>query len=104
MSHQATGSTAISDRTLYPLGLETITGLSAAKSLTVPTGAVYAEIAVEGAAVRWRDDGTAPTAAVGMPMAVGTHRFHTALLSALKLIEQAASATVTVAYYGVGND
>jgi len=98
----ATGRTAVSDRSLYPLGVETITGLSSAKGLTVPTGAVYALIAVETKAIRWRDDGTNPTAATGMPQAADTERLYTGDLSAIKLIEQSASAAVTVAYYGVG--
>lgn len=41
--------------------------LASATSLTVPTGATIAQICVETAGVRYRDDGTAPTSSVGIP-------------------------------------
>ena len=58
-----------------PLGYQQITSLSASTGLTVPTTGmqrpVRAIITPETQAVRWRDDGTAPTAAIGYPLAVG---------------------------------
>lgn len=53
---------------LTPLGFEQVTaGFGAAQSLpNVPDGAEVALIQVDGNAIRWRDDGTAPTATVGM--------------------------------------
>ena len=83
-----------------PLGFQQITGLSAAKSLTVPTGATYAIISPGAQAVRWRDDGTAPTATVGMPIAVGTNFTYSGSLAAIQFIEQTASAVLNVSYYG----
>lgn len=47
------------------IGFEQITALSTAKALTPTAGAVKAEIQVEGGAVRFRPDGTAPTTSVG---------------------------------------
>jgi hypothetical protein len=54
-----------------PLGYQQITSLSSATALTVPTGATVAVIIPETQAIRWRDDGTNPTASVGMPLASG---------------------------------
>lgn len=88
-----------------PCGYEKITGLSAAKGLTAPTtkGDVNAcIIRTEGAAVRWRDDGTNPTAAEGIGMSVTDPPFeYTGDLSAIKFFEQAASATLYVSYYQI---
>ncbi len=49
-----------------PLGYQQITGapMTAGTGLTVPAGATMALISVSGATMRWRDDGTAPTASV----------------------------------------
>ena len=84
-----------------PKGFQSITGLSAAQSLMVPTGATYALISPSAQAVRWRDDGTAPTASVGMPIAVNAAPFvYSGNLAAIQFIEQTASATLNVSYYG----
>jgi hypothetical protein len=71
----------------------------AATALTVPAGARYCVVTCESQAVRWRDDGTAPTASVGFPLAVGAVLTYSAKLSALKFISQIAGATLDVAYY-----
>lgn len=81
------------------LGFEQLTGLSGAVSLNVPDGARYAIIAVETKAVRWRDDGTAPTSAIGMPLPVGAFFFYAGDLYAMQIIEQSASASISVSYY-----
>lgn len=82
-----------------PLGYEQITSLSAAAALTVPAGAAVAVIEAETQAVRWRDDGTDPTATVGMPLPTGRVFVYAGALSAIKFIEQAASAKLNVNYY-----
>lgn len=82
-----------------PLGYEQITALSGSTALTVPAGARLAIIIVETKAVRWRDDGTAPTATVGMPQEVGDMLFYTGDLAVIRFIEQAASAKLNVSYY-----
>ena len=81
------------------LGYQQITSLSASTQLTVPSGATMALIVAETQAVRWRDDGTAPTASVGMPLAVGTSLSYDGDLKAIRFIQQAASATLNVSYY-----
>lgn len=81
------------------LGYQQITSLSASTALTVPAGATMALIVAETQAVRWRDDGTAPTATVGMPLAIGVSLSYDGDLKAIRFIEQAASAKLNVAYY-----
>jgi hypothetical protein len=84
------------------ISYQQITSLSAAAGLTVPTNAAGAVITAESQGVRWRSDGTDPTASVGMPLASGASiTFSTrAELLALKFIEQTTSAKLNIAYYG----
>ncbi|MDB5280874.1 MAG: hypothetical protein JWR61_5829 [Ferruginibacter sp.] len=87
---------------LVPLGYQQIGTLTGATGLTVPSGATLAIISAEGTAVRWRDDGVAPTAAIGVPMAITDSPLqYSGTLAALKFIEQTASAKLNVAYYRV---
>jgi hypothetical protein len=81
------------------LGYQQITSLSASTALTVPLGATLAVIIPESQAVRWRDDGTAPTGSVGMPLAIATTLSYDGDLSRIRFIEQAASAKLNVSYY-----
>lgn len=85
---------------LRPLGYQQITSLSASTALTVPEGTALALISCAGTAVRWRDDGTAPTSAVGYPLPIGGELVYAAAFSALRFIEQSASATLDICYYG----
>jgi len=81
------------------LGYQQITSLSASTALTVPLGATLAVIIPESQAVRWRDDDTAPTGSVGMPLAIATTLSYDGDLSRIRFIEQAASAKLNVSYY-----
>lgn len=81
------------------LGYQQITSLAAAAGLTVPPGATYAVISPGAQAVRWRDDGTNPTATVGMPIPVNGVFTYAGDLTAIKFIEQAASAQLNISYY-----
>jgi hypothetical protein len=89
------------------LGYQQITSLSSAANLTVPARdkmgnkqqATIALITPETQAVRWRDDGIAPTAAVGMPLAVGVTLQYDGDLTNIKFIEQTASAKINISYY-----
>jgi hypothetical protein len=81
------------------LGYQQITSLSASTGLTVPSGATLALIVPETQNVRWRDDGTAPTASVGMPIFVGASLSYDGDLNRIRFIQQAASATLNVSYY-----
>ncbi len=88
-----------------PLGYQQIASLSGAQSLTVPAGTKLILITPETQAVRWRDDGTAPTATVGYPLAAGSELRYTgtaAGMRAIQVIEQTASAKLNITYYGNG--
>ena len=85
-----------------PLGFQqlTATQLGSAVSLTVPAGANFAVISVETAAVRFRDDGAAPTAAIGVLLADNTLPFeYWGNLNAIQFIAQTGSPIVNVSYY-----
>jgi len=87
-------------------GYQQIT-VDSSKGLTVPTTApdglnakpVFALIVAEGAAVRWRDDGTAPTASVGMPLAIGVPLQYDGDLNKIRFIQQAATGIINISYY-----
>jgi len=89
------------------LGYQQITDLSSAVGLTVPTLApdgsnqkpTFALIICETQGVRWRDDGTAPSASVGMPLAAGVPLQYDGDLNKIKFIQQSASAKLNVSYY-----
>jgi hypothetical protein len=94
----------INDSKLAPVaGFQTITVGAAAGGLTVPQKAVMAILIVETANIRYRDDGTDPTAAVGMLVAAGAQGVTvcTGALSTIRLIRVTVDATVSVSYYGV---
>ena len=70
----------------------------------IPAGTSLIRIAPEGQAIRWRDDGTAPTTAIGHPLAVGAELIYTARGAAsLRVIGQVANAILNVTFYGQGS-
>lgn len=81
------------------IGFQQITPLTSAQSLTVPAGARVAVIHAEAQVIRWRDDGTAPTATVGMRLVVGGELYYDGELTKLKMIEEVAGAKANVTYY-----
>lgn len=94
------GSRDISPAPLRPYGFQTIASLVTAKGLIVPKGALIALIQIEGADARWRDDGPAPTASVGMFLGNGQTLQYTGDLEKIKLIAASAGATANISYYG----
>ncbi len=84
---------------LTPLGFQFITSLATSTPLTVPTGATEALIQVMSQNVRWRDDGVAPTATVGMQLRAGGDMLYTGKLTAIRFIEEALGASLNVSYY-----
>ena len=88
------------------LGYQQFTA-AASTALTVPVRDInglsstptVAIIVPEGQGVRWRDDGTAPTASVGMPLAAGSVLVYDGDLTRIRFIQQAATATINVSYY-----
>lgn len=81
------------------LGYQQITSLSSATGLTIPQGTTLALIVPETQNVRWRDDGTNPTASVGMPIFVGASLSYDGDLSRITFIESTAGATLNISYY-----
>lgn len=83
-----------------PVGYQQITSASTSQALTIPANARWAIIVPESQAVRFRDDGSDPTATVGTPLAVGQPLLYTGNLKAFRVIEQTASAKINVSFYG----
>jgi hypothetical protein len=89
------------------LGYQQITSLSASTGLTIPSTSpmglaimpVLAVIIAENAAVRWRDDGVAPTAGIGMPLSAGTTFLYDGDLNRIRFIQQTAGAVINISYY-----
>lgn len=81
-----------------PLGHAQQSVTTAAAFASVPPGATYVIVSAESA-IRWRDDGTNPTAAIGMPIAAGGTTVYDGNLAAFKMISQSGTAVVNVAYY-----
>lgn len=84
------------------LGFEQNTSLSSATGLaSIPAGADLALLQVTGQNVRWRDDGTNPTATIGMVLtAAGDPYPYSGDLTKIKFIEVSASAVLNVTYFG----
>lgn len=83
-----------------PLGYRQVSGISASTTLQdIPRGATVVMVRADAQAVRWRDDGTDPTASIGMPLSAGDTLVYEGDLSAIAFIEQAAGAVLDVAYY-----
>lgn len=98
------GSSDSGEPILAALGYEQLTVAGASIGLaSIPGTAQFALITIETAAIRYRDDGVAPTAAVGMPMVAQQSLFYNggqSGLSALRFIRQTAtSATLNALYY-----
>ena len=86
---------------LKALGHQQITVLTASTALTVPVGTTLVLVTPTGTAVRWRDDGVAPTASIGYPLAANTELSYDGRdPTLLRFIEQSASSVLNVAYYG----
>ena len=80
-----------------PLGFSQITPTTAV-TLSAPATSRYCYVMTETNSVRWRDDGTNPTASVGFLLPVNTQMVVTNL-SVFKIIQTAVSATVDVSCY-----
>ena len=86
---------------LEPLGYQQIVAatLASATALTVPSRSQVAIMKVEAGALRWRDDGSDPTSAVGMLEADGAKFFYCGDLSTFKAIRVDATTILNVSYY-----
>lgn len=88
-------------------GYQQITSLGTSSALTVPVvepnglsaKPTIAIIVSETAGVRWRDDGVAPTATVGMPLAAGVTLQYDGDITKIRFIQQSAGAILNISYY-----
>jgi hypothetical protein len=94
------GGTPVVPRPMKACGYLQITSLSTATGLSIPKGALVALIQAETTDVRWRDDGTDPTASVGMLIGAGTTLAYTGDLNEISFIQASASATLNISFYG----
>lgn len=87
---------------LKPLGYQQLTNITAATALTVPPGARFARLRAEAQDVRFRDDGTAPTASAGDLLRASDTDWlmYDGNLRAIQVIAAAAGAILNVSYYG----
>lgn len=86
-----------------PLGYEQLTVSTVALPLAAlpALGCDYALIRCSGAGIRYRDDGTSPTAAVGQWLNAGETLTYEGDPAKLKFIRSGATdATLDVSYYG----
>jgi len=89
------------DAIRMPEGYYQITDLSGAVTLLagLTNYSCRALIQAEDQDVRWRDDGTAPTAAAGMLLCAGESMWYCGDIRAIQFIEVAASAKLNVSFY-----
>ena len=96
----AVSGTPVYDSRLTANGFVRVTGLGSAVTLgSVPANSVIVMIQAETQNVRWRDDGTNPTAAIGMLLEAGDTLVYNGDLAAIKFIEVTASASLNVSFY-----
>lgn len=90
-----------------PIGYTQITvggaavGLGSGSLGAIPVDTIMALIEVEAAAIRWRDDGTPPTANVGMPLYPNQEFQYSVAggFSQIQFIAQSGTATLNVTFY-----
>jgi hypothetical protein len=82
-----------------PLGYVQLTLVGATGLSPIPQSARAIEVIVEAQGIRYRDDGVAPTAAIGMPVAVGIAFQYSGNLAAIQFIGQAGGAIINVSFY-----
>lgn len=75
--------------------------ITTSTALTIPTGALFASVCAKGNSVNYTFDGTTtPTVSIGNPLAQGQCIFLSGptVLAKFRAIQQAATATLDVAY------
>lgn len=85
---------------MEPAGYQQVSTLTSSTGLpSVPVGTTLAVIQAETQNVRYRDDGTAPTASVGMILVAGDMLYYTGNMADIKFIQVTASAKLNITYY-----
>jgi hypothetical protein len=86
------------DAIIEPVGYRQLTSLSSAKGVQIGEGRV-ALIQAVTQNVRYRDDGTDPTASVGMVIFAGQSVWYTGNLRKIRFIEEAVGAEINILAY-----
>lgn len=82
------------------LGFQRITSLSSSTALSVLPGATRVWLQAESQGVRFRTDGVAPTASVGMLLSAGADTvLEDSELGNVHLIEVSSGASLNIEYY-----
>ena len=97
MTGPARVQTTVPGQRIVPLGYQQLTSLGSAVGLSPPAGATAAYIVPTGS-VRYRDDGTAPTAALGVVLPTAGI-WYVGNLSGIQFIATTGSPTVDVLFY-----
>ena len=89
---------------ISPLGYCQLTSIASSTLVSscfggIPALSGWAVICIDTNAIRWRDDGVAPTAAVGMPVAAGQCMFYSGTFATLRVIAQTGSPVVNINFY-----
>jgi hypothetical protein len=94
----------VADRQLTPLGFGRTAGVTtpAIRLPSLPVDAMYAYIQADGGDLRWRDDGTDPTATVGHFLAMNDALWYVGDLHKIRFIRDTSESSDTnlhVSYY-----
>lgn len=82
--------------------IPTSTLISTALANGIPAGTQRVRLQTESQNARYRDDGVAPTATVGMRLVANTmYDLDVAQIGAMRVIEEAASAKLNITFYGL---
>ncbi len=99
----ARAATVTEPATFVPLGYCQLSVTTAVLVSTcsggIPAGATFASITPETGSLRFRDDGTAPSATVGYPLTTGQQLMYSGLLPSLQIVSQSGTAIVNLWFY-----
>jgi len=89
---------------LGPCGYQQLASLGSATGFTMPVSGGPDRVLIEcdaaaGVSVRWRDDGVAPTATVGMELTAGSSILYEGSLSSIQFIGVSNGAVINAAFY-----
>jgi hypothetical protein len=88
------------DGVLEPAGYVQITDVSTAIGVgSIPANTKLTLVQAEGQDVRWRDDGTDPTAGVGMLLEDGQTLVYNGNPTVLRLIQVTTTAKLNISFY-----
>lgn len=84
---------------LYVQDDDMATAQTLVAAASFPAGARIVLIQAEGDSIRWRDDGTDPTAAVGMLLEAGQTLVYNGVLTKIKIIEVSTNSIANITFY-----